>query len=382
MLLRSCTVVSGSDTAFLSVGLRLWQAHDVMAKVGFGVGGLGGSLVLLMLLGTSPARAQDAIPEDAKLYFQNGVELIQGQQPSYQDAYYQFKLAWERSKSWKVLSNWGLCALKLERDGEAIWAYTEYLKQNEIDPDERRDLERDLLLLNGNAASVTLASDVADLEIVDTRAGSAVPPQSYRLEAGKLGLRLRAGSHTLTASSQGKSLRWEVTLSPGHNEDHRFAFATPPVPAVAPPVAVATPAASTPLSPNRPPRDDAPTKSGGSVRTIGFVVAGAGILAVGGGALMGVSAKQQEKDSRNKCATLPLSGFTCPESTRGDFESAQQSARLANVLMIAGGAAAAGGLVMILVGGPRDRQRSARVELSVSPVVGARDAGLLAHGTF
>src|SRR6188768_411057 len=205
-----------------------------MARLGLGVRGIGSALLLAVLLGAPHARGDDAIPEEAKLYFKNGVELISGKDPNYQDAYYQFKLAWEKSKSWKVLSNWGLCALKLERDGEAIWAYTEYLKQKDVDPDERKELERDLLLLNGNAASVTLASDIGELEVVDARGGSSVPPQSYRLEGGKLQLRLRAGSHTLTASSQGKSQRWEVTLSPGRTEEHRFDFSPAPATAAAP----------------------------------------------------------------------------------------------------------------------------------------------------
>ena len=347
-----------------------------MARLGSGVRGMGSALVLALVLGASPARADDAIPEEAKLYFKNGVELISGQQPNYQDAYYQFKLAWEKSKSWKVLSNWGLCALKLERDGEAIWAYTEYLKQKDIDPDERKDLERDLLLLNGNAASVTLASDIADVEVVDARGGSSVPPQSYRLEGGKLALRLRAGSHTLTASSQGKSLRWEVTLSPGRTEDHRFDFA--PAQAAAAPVA-ATPAAAATTS-AVPAAVPASGKSGGTVRTVGYVVAGAGLLAVAGGAFLGMQAKSQESETRDKCKTLPVLGFSCAESSRADFDSAQQKAGLANVFLIAGGVVAAGGIVMIVVGGPKERERSAT--LALSPVVGAHDAGLFASGTF
>ena len=84
---------------------------------------------LFFTLATRVTHAEEKISEEAKLYFQNGVELIQNQPPNYQDAYYQFKLAWDRSHSWKVLGNWGLCALKLERDGEAIWAYSEYLKK-------------------------------------------------------------------------------------------------------------------------------------------------------------------------------------------------------------------------------------------------------------
>src|SRR3954453_16997389 len=105
------------------------------------------ALACLSLLVATPAYADEKISEEAKLYFQNGVELIQNQPPNYQDAYYQFKLAWDRSHSWKVLGNWGLCALKLERDGEAIWAYSEYLKKggSDVDASERKDLERDLL---------------------------------------------------------------------------------------------------------------------------------------------------------------------------------------------------------------------------------------------
>jgi hypothetical protein len=347
-----------------------------MAKVGLRVRGLCGSALLALLLCAAPALADDAIPEEAKLYFKNGVELIQSQPPNYQDAYYQFKLAWEKSKSWKVLSNWGLCALKLERDGEAIWAYTEYLKQSgkDIDPDERKDLERDLLLLNGNAASVTLSSDVPQLEVVDTRAGSTVPPQSYRLEGGKLTLRLRAGSHTLTATSQGKSQRWDVTLSPGRTDEHRFEFAAAAgVPAHAAAPAVAAPTAG-------PQTDAGPATSGGTLRSVGYVVTGVGVLAFGGGALMGSLAKGQESDARDECMDSAVFGFICPESSKADFEKAQQKARTANVLMIAGGAVALGGVALIIFGGPKQTGTSATLQLT--PLISRRDAGLFAQGTF
>ena len=181
-----------------------------------------------VVLGTAGlASAEEAISEEAKLYFRNGVELIQGSPPNYQDAYYQFKLAYEKSKSWKVLGNLGLCSFKLERDGEALDAYTEYLKSGgaEIDPDERKALERDVLVISGNSADLNLASSVPDVEIIDARAGSSVPPQSYKFQGGTLALRLRAGSHTLTATTpDGKQERWEVQLSPGKTVEHQFNF--------------------------------------------------------------------------------------------------------------------------------------------------------------
>src|SRR6478609_9960957 len=132
-----------------------------------------------LLFNATAYAAGDAISDEAKAYFKNGVELIQDQPPNYQDAYYQFRLAYEKSKSWKVLGNLGLCSFKLERDGEAISYYTDYLQGggNDIDPDERAALERDLLVLNGNSAGVTLTSAATDVDLTDSRAGSSAPPQ-------------------------------------------------------------------------------------------------------------------------------------------------------------------------------------------------------------
>ncbi len=343
----------------------------------------------LLIVSSRPARADEKISEEAKLYFQNGVELIQGQPPNYQDAYYQFKLAWDKSKSWKVLGNWGLCALKLERDGEAIWAYTEYLKKggNDVDPEERKDLTRDLLLLNGNSATLDLGSTIADLDVLDTRAGSSAPPQSYKLEGGHLTLKLRAGSHALTASAQGKTLRWDVSLSPGKNEQHVFDFSEPkPASAATPAAPVANPAiggaiegapADKPAEPAKTPSD-----SGGGLRTAGYVVTGAGVVLLGGGLLAGLAAKNKDSDTRtNKCRT-ESSVLVCPNSTKDDFSSASSLAKMSTALWVVGGVATAAGVGMIVWGGPSHAEHEASAALKLLPLLGPRDAGLFAAGSF
>jgi hypothetical protein len=109
-------------------------------------------------------------------------------------------------------------------------------------------------------------------------------------------------------------------------------------------------------------------------------VGGVGVVALGGGIFMGLSAKGQESSARDKCKTFPALGLVCPDSARSDLDSAKSKAGLANVLMIAGGVATAGGLVMILVGGPTASSGSA--SLSLSPLLGPRDAGLFATGSF
>jgi hypothetical protein len=327
------------------------------------------------LLFGSVAHAADGISEEAKAYFKNGVELIQEQPPNYQDAYYQFRLAYDKSKSWKVLGNLGLCSFKLERDGEAIQYYTDYLKGggNDIDPDERSALQRDLLVLNGNSAGVTLSSADPDIDVTDSRAGSTAPPQSYRLEGGKLAMRLRAGTHTLIATHAGKSLRWEIALSPGRSETHDFNFAESAAVAaatVAPPAA----AAATPVTQAPEP---APTSS--PIRTAGFVTAGVGVAAVVGGVVVGLMAKGKETDAKNMCH-----GLVCPTNAESKFDSASSLATVSNILIIGGGVLAAGGAGMIIFGGPSSGEapKTARVTLRLLPAVGRDGGALWAAGSF
>jgi len=328
---------------------------------------------------TRVACAEEKISEEAKLYFQNGVELIQNQPPNYQDAYYQFKLAWDRSHSWKVLGNWGLCAFKLERDGEAIWAYSEYLKKggSDVDPAERKDLERDLLLLNGNAATVSLSSTAPDFEVLDTRAGSSAPPQNYKAEAGQLSLRVRAGTHTLRATYQGKSLSFEVALAPGNSASHSFDFAEPaPVAKVAPAAAVATSKPAT-----APPRESAPAGRGSGLRTAGYVSAGAGVAALGTGAVLGILAKGNDRDARSQCID-GASGLLCPQRAQSQFDSAKSQGVAATWLLIGGGVFTAAGVGMIIWGGPSNGEAPQHARLRLSPLLSMHQAGLVAQGAF
>lgn len=342
------------------------------------------ALLFALLLLPNTARADDKISDQAKLYFKNGVDLIQATPPNYQDAYYQFKLAWDNSHSWKVLGNLGLCAFKLERDGEALQDYTDYLKGGgkQIDPEERKAMERDSLLISGNTAVVHLGSDVGDANVLDARAGSSVPPQTYKLDAAGIELRLRAGTHTLTASTpDGKQQRWDVTITPGQTLEHRFEFnAAAPVAAVAP---VAQPAAVTPPpgpEPVTPPPSAEGAKSGGSpLRTVGFVTAGVGGAALIGGVVTGIMAKGKSSDATKQCANK-----VCPTAAKKDFDSASSLATVTDVLLIGGAVLAAAGVTLVIVGGNSGGppQRASLPRLELTPVVATNGGGLFASGSF
>ncbi len=327
-----------------------------------------------ILLTASAARAQEAtpaqeaIPEEAKLYFQNGVEMLQQEPPNYQDAYYQFKLAYEKSKSWKVLGNLGLCALKLERDGEALEYYNEYLKAGgaDLDPDERAALERDLLLLNGNTAIVNFTSTVPNVQLLDTRAGSTAPPQKYSFNGDAFNTRIRAGTHTITVTApDGKQVTWQTVLDPGTTVEHRFDFTEKP------------PEEEKKAGPTTPPPPAEQEKpSNFPTRTVGFVAAGVGGALLAGSIVTGLMAKSADNEGLSKCE-----GSICTPDARDDFQSAKTFAILTNAFLISGGVLAAGGVTMILIGGNSKEQpahASTPPRLAVTPVVG----GLVARGAF
>lgn len=308
--------------------------------------------------------------DTAKRYFQNGVDLITAAQPNYQDAYYQFQLAYRESgQSWKVLGNLGLCALKLERDQEAVGFYEQYLKKggNEIAAEERAAIEQDLLLLKGNLATLRISSPVQDLKIVDRRAGSSAPAQSYSLKAGALELELRAGNHTITATSGDKRLTWDVVLEPKMVTEHTFDFDAPVAAPAAPPPSAPVADASTKAAP-------APARGGTNLRVPAYITLAVGAVAGGLGGYFLWQSTDYESQSNEvfACDKRPL-GCTVKEKAdiRG-LEADSSSAKTRAVVAFGvGGAAIVTGIVLLAVSGS-----SSSSDAPVTAWVGPREIGL------
>ncbi|MFZ5895483.1 MAG: hypothetical protein ACOY0T_30785 [Myxococcota bacterium] len=336
-------------------------------------------LVALLLAFGSEARrlhAEPAISSEAQGYFRNGVELLQSENPSYQDAYYQFKLAYEKSSSWKVLGNLGLCALKLERDGEALAYYEDYLKLGgrNVDRSEREAIERDLLLVRGNAASVEFTSDVEG-EVIDTRAGSGVGGQRYPLASGSTTLLVRAGTHTFSARDKaGRSVKWDVTIAPGEKLQHEFDFDAPAKEAEKAEQAQRG-------EPEQRDVEPAASPSGGSpLRTVGFITVGAGVVAAGVGGVLALMAKGHESTALERCDAQ----MVCQSNARPEFDTAVSQMRTANILLVSGAALAAVGVGLVVFGvGSSEANASANAAaIQLTPLLGTSSGGVLASGRF
>lgn len=173
------------------------------------------------------ARAETPITPEAREHFRAGVALLREKAgPKYEEAYLAFKAAYRASPSPKILGNLGLCALMLERDGEAIDAYRRYLDEvSDIDPQERAEIQRELDVLLAGAVPVTLeVAPKGPVTVVDERQpvkGLGVVNR-YPSETGKVELRLRAGVHRMTIEREGfVSARLDLEAVPGSPVERR-----------------------------------------------------------------------------------------------------------------------------------------------------------------
>jgi len=273
-----------------------------------------------------PITAAPAISEQAKRHFNAGVALLQDLEgEKVEEAYRQFRTAYDLSGSPKILGNMGFCAMRLERDGEAIDAYSRYLREvPDVDPEERAQIVRDLQTLSVGLVRITLEVSPPGAMVLDERVpvrGARVT-NAYGPVNGKLEIGVRPGHHVFTAKLAGREdAQWEVEAYAGTKDQHTFTLKEPPRasqpgPLVAPPE---RPSAVGPI----------------------IVTAAGGAMLVAAG-ITGIVALNKTSDISNRCP-----GNECPR-TGFDLEGERSSARtfvgVTDLLLVLGTVTALGGL--------------------------------------
>lgn len=182
---------------------------------------------------SSAEGAEVVITEKARAHFKAGVNLLQDPDGArYEEAYAQFKAAYAESPSWKILNNFGITAMKLEKDGEAIDAFRGYLDGggDQITEDERIQTTRDLETLEASVVTVTLKASPEGVKFVDERitnqGGNVV--NHYTAETGEITIRIRPGNHKITAKLSGyDDAIWEFNAPAASTHEHSFLLETP-----------------------------------------------------------------------------------------------------------------------------------------------------------
>jgi len=271
----------------------------------------------------------DEINKSARDHFKAGVQLLQDPDGArFEEAYREFVAAYAATPSPKILGNLGFCAMKLERDAEAIDAYTRYLAEvGDIDPDERKQIERDIATMKTGLVRVTIKVDAPGASIVDNR----VPVRGahvinvYGPVRGTIELGIRAGHHAIRAKTDaGESTTWDFDAAPGATLAHDFVIVKPSKPA---PVVV---------------------ESGGS-RLVPWLVTGVGAVTLAGGAVAGGLVMRKVNQIDSMC---PNSECPAGSNLNAQRDSAKKTMVIADALFIGGGVALATGVIWLLVSGP------------------------------
>ena len=335
---------------------------------------------ILLLPALASAQTPTQISQ-AKEHFSIGVDLLDEAPAKYRDALAQFRRAYSLSKSWKVLGNMGLCAHRLERDGEAIEYYRQYLDQggSQISDAERRDIERDLVAISAGLVRLQLTSDVSTANIIVQRTGSSVAGEVYALRDHRVSLGLRSGAYRIIAQVGSRQQSWPIVLEPAQKVQHRFVFKEPTFAAELG-AGGANPAAAGVSAPSGITRGNLTSDLGSSSwNTAGYVVGGLGVAALGTGVFFHFRSLDQEEEAQARLEDICM-GTVCPPDAEKEFASADDSLTLATALYAGGAALALTGILLVVLSDdePSEQQASVRV----APILHPQHWGLQLGGTF
>lgn len=344
---------------------------DIMLKrfLGLGLGLLLSSLTLTALAADVP------ISEEARAHFKAGVNLLEDPDGArYEEAYREFKAAYQASPSWKILGNLGICAYRLERDGEALAAFDKYLQEGkkEIDAGERAQVERDAQTVRAGLVRVSLSSDPPGAAVSDERIPISGSPirNPYAALGAPTELGVRAGRHRFVASLPGRADSvWEVDLEPGQKLEHVFTFSAPP--------AVNGPS---PPSPSAPPTTSAETgvdtSHGNPLRTWSYVSLGVGVVGLGVGTAFALGAKSNYDEANGYCPASPCDLTQTRADARKTLEEDGDSKKTLSIVGFAvGGAGIATGVTLFLLSG-RQKEAPARGAW-LKPSIGVGSIGVV-----
>lgn len=271
------------------------------------------------------AHADEKVSAEARAHFEAGVSLLQDPDGArYEEAYREFLTAYDQSHSARVLGNVGLCAMKLERDAEAIDAYSRYLDEApDIDPVERDQIRRDLVTLKSGVVRVTLTVSPPGAKIVDVRVAVRGEPVTnvYSPNGDKITIGIRPGHHVLRAKvADRESASVDIDAAPGSAFTRSLVVAPQSAS-----VQVARPSPS---------------------KVLPVTMLGLGLASLAAGGVTGYLSMKKVDDIAAECPN-----GECPPSF--DLDRAQRNARTfttaTDVLLLSGGILTIGGFAWLLV---------------------------------
>ncbi len=338
------------------------------------------STVALPALAQEPPAAPTPVQlTEAKTHMQAGAAFYND--PSghkCEEAYREFRQAYELSGSQNALKGMGVCALELERDGDAIEHYERFLeKGTNISAGDRTQIENDLKALKAAVAWVTVLSDRPNVKVIDVRTPSKGFPVTnrYAAQSGATKLGIHPGVHILTASVEGEPEQvWKVDIANGATYSHSFTFAAKHVTPAPVPVPD-KPAETKPADGAKPADEPKALEKYRPTPTATWVFTGLTVALAVPTAILMVRAKGVNSDYKTANGTM---GAADLEAMRSDVKSANL---LADIFL---GATAASLVTtgIIYLARPTKTREKVGSTFTVAPSFAPQGGGAAAFGTF
>lgn len=334
------------------------------------------AVIACVLAGSAKAQRGRQAEAEAEILFKQGkAEMAKG---NFAVACEKFQSSQELDPRASTLMNLGACQEAAKKLVSAWYAFVEAAKLADRSADDKglagtSRKRRDALEPRLSSLKIVVSSDarVAGLEVL--RDGVPVVEGQWNSDVFVDG-----GEYEIIARAPG-STAWTARISVASELDRK----TIEIPRLTlDPGAVPAPDAGQGGASRSPPAGEPPPTPPRAapgmftgLRKLAVGVTALGVVAVAGGAVFGARSSDLADRSDAICPTT-----TCddPEGLRLNRD-ARSSASRANLLIIGGAVAVAGGVALWLVGGP---SRSGGDELSLAPLVGGDAVGLTVAGGF
>lgn len=316
------------------------------------------------------ARAQTRDPATADALFREARALMK--QGDYASACPKLADSQRLDPAAGTAINLGDCLEKLGKLADALQAHREALDM--LQPGDKRiqPLKAQIATLERRAPKLMITL------VPGAPAGATVTRDGVLLGPGGLrsALPVNAGDHEVVVSAPGRAdRRYAATLAEGESKmlevDVGKAVASSGPGEVRPP--------QRRRESSRPREEAPPAVAGGTQRTLGWVLTGAGALGVVIGAVELVRWRDADQRVTDDCHDAGTGAFVCdhPAEARQDQKDAKRDALISNVSFAVGGAFLVGGVVALLTA-PERRTAGVRVRAGVA----TNAVGLAAEGKW
>lgn len=308
--------------------------------------------ILTILFATAAVGAETKKENQARLQFQQGVELYQA--GKFEQAAITFEQAYALKPTFKILYNIGQAENELGHYAAAYNAYQRYLSEGgvKVSKDRRTEVEVEIARLSSLIGTIEIRSKVAGATVfIDKKRHGETPLAKALL--------VDLGVHEVVIEADGKRL---------HDEVVRVAGGAAII------VDTETVAAAPPAGVN--PTASAPPEQRTKRRVWTWVAAGvAGAFGIAAGVTGGLAtSKAQELEQA-------CSDQNCPRSRWNDLDETRTLATTTDVLIIGAGIAVTTAIVLFIAE-PRIGSGESSPLISVSPSVGPAFAGVVVGRRF